>query len=148
TLIQRELEEMRVSADRKESLLTVVFASLLAILFLFFLGPAFFDIFDTDAITFIVTLAGIGFIGMLTNTSLQEDSHQRQIAFLQTLPITRNRIVHAKFLSILIKSGKSCLWMLAFVSLNVLVNSTWSIAYLMAVLLAVSIMLLLVAENL
>ena len=42
-LIQRELEEMRVSADRKESLLTVGFASFLAILFLFFLGPIFFD---------------------------------------------------------------------------------------------------------
>ncbi|WP_269409844.1 ABC-2 transporter permease [Lentibacillus daqui] len=147
-LVQRELEAMRISPDRKEHLVTIGFAMLMAVLFLWLLGPTFFDILAPNAITSIILFGGIGFVGMGMNASLQEDSHKRQMAFLQTLPITKSRIVHAKFLSILIACGKAFLWMAVLVSLNLIVNSNWTLIASVSVLFAVSIMLLLLAENL
>ncbi|MEN1968653.1 ABC-2 transporter permease [Lentibacillus sp. N15] len=145
-LIKRELEEMQISPIRREHQLTIGFVSLLAILFLWLLGPAGFNIFKTTAITPVFGLAGLGYVGMMVNASLQEGTHERHMTFLQTLPIHKSQIVHAKFLGISIICGRTFLWMAVFISLNLIVNSNWTLAASMATFFAASIMLLLVAE--
>lgn len=147
-LLRRELEEMRVSADRKESVIILGIVSIIIILLEWLLGPALFDVYDTDGIAAFIVIIGMVHAGGEVDFSIEEDHAHRQMSFLQTLPIRKNQIVHAKFLNMFLLCGKIFLWIAILISFNQMINSNWELVDLTAALLAASSILLLMAEHL
>lgn len=72
-LIRRELEEMRVSSSRKESVISTMITGLVIILLMWLLGPEIFGVLDAKAITAFLAMIGLFSAGSGMNLSLEED---------------------------------------------------------------------------
>lgn len=112
------------------------------------MGPALFDVYDTDGIAAFIVILGMVHAGGEVDFSIEEDNGHRQMSFLQTLPIRKRQIVHAKYLNMLLLCGKTFLWIVILISINQMINSNWELVDLTAALLAASSILLLMAEHL
>lgn len=146
-LIQRELEEMRVSSSKMEGIITTIIMGLIIVFFMWLLGPRIFGI-DAKVLTAFVVIIGLLNAGSGMNLALEADSSSRQISFLQTLPILKEQIIHAKFISVLLLCWKTFVWMAVLISINLVINSDWSLESWTVVFLSISIVVFLMAENL
>lgn len=146
-LIRRELDGM-VTMNLRRSLQTYIIFGLLFVSFMWLLGPNVIGYLEMEAISLFVFMAGMlsAVVSMLS--IMEEDTTERQLSFLQTLPLRKRDIVHAKFLSILLVCGFMFIWVSVLVSANLLINDIWTMESWMVVFLFLSVLVFLMAENL
>ncbi|UJL46175.1 ABC-2 transporter permease [Virgibacillus sp. NKC19-16] len=103
------------------------------ILLTWILGPKVAGLTDVENMNMMICLIGLLFVYGRLSYTMKQEAANRQITFLQTLPVRKNYIIHAKFLSNLGLCAASFIWMLLFVSLNQWINASWTFeAWMMA----------------
>lgn len=60
----------------------------------------------------------------IVSNGLILEGNNRQMRFLQTLPIRKSQIVHAKFISVLLLCGCTLVWIAFFILLNMVISGT------------------------
>ncbi|HLS10286.1 ABC-2 transporter permease [Lentibacillus sp.] len=146
-LVRRELDGM-VTINLKRSFQTYVVFGLVLILLMWVLGPNVTDIFATELISLFLFLIGLLAAGMSLLSTMEEDAANRQLEFLQTLPVRKTDIVHAKFLSSLLLCGFLFVWVSILVSANLLINDVWTVESIRIVFLYLAVLMLLATGNL
>lgn len=141
-LIQRELEEMFYW---KKMIYYFNLFGAGIILLSWILGPKMIGFIDIENMNLMLCVIGLLFVyGRLSYTMNQETAN-RQIIFLQTLPVRKNYIIHAKFLSTLGLCGAAFIWMSLFVSFNLWINTSWTFEAWMMALVFISMALFIAA---
>ncbi|ALX48584.1 ABC-2 transporter permease [Lentibacillus amyloliquefaciens] len=146
-LIRRELDGM-VTINLKRSFQTYFVFGLVLILLIWLLGPNAMSFLATGTISLFIFLIGMLSAGMHMLDTMEEDAANRQLAFLQTLPVRKTDIVHAKFLSTLLLCGFIFVWVSVLFSANLLINDVWTVESTMIIFLFLAVLLLLVTGNL
>ncbi|MFD2759625.1 ABC-2 transporter permease [Lentibacillus juripiscarius] len=126
TLIQRELRELNLARNYDNS--TRAFLSVYGILgigfpvILWLLGPGIAGIFDAEVFNTSVSVTGMVLVWQTVSGSLQREDANRQLTFLQTLPVEKRHIVNAKFTSVLLICLFTIAWMAIVMFLNVWIS--------------------------
>ncbi|MEN1968651.1 ABC-2 transporter permease [Lentibacillus sp. N15] len=144
-LILREFESMVFS--KREALRVYTIIGIGGILMMWLLGPHVFNVVSTEqSYILIATLGLVIAFGRLT-ISMERDETNRQQTFLQTLPTLKSNIVHAKFISFLLLSTFTLVWIAILFCFNMFVNGG-KVEYWMAGVLFVSMFIFVTAMTL
>jgi len=81
-------------------------------------GPKGLGLFNSESISLYLSIINFTFLNGLVTNNLEQDSKYRQQIYLQTLPVRKQQIVHAKFSSILLLG-------IAFFATNALMISAY-----------------------
>ncbi|MFD2759626.1 ABC-2 transporter permease [Lentibacillus juripiscarius] len=146
-LIRRELDNM-VTINLRRSFQAYIIFGLVFVLFMWLLGPRVIGYFEAEMFSLFVFMAGMLSAVASMLFTIEEDDAERQISFLQTLPIRKRDIVHAKFLSIFLVCGFMFIWVSVLNSANLLMNDVWTMESWMDVFIFLAVLIFLVAENL
>lgn len=125
-LIRRELREVNLAKDYKNP--TKAFLSIYGILgigipgLLWLLGPGLVGIFDIESFNVSVSVAGMVLTWQTVHASLLREDANRQKTFLQTLPVKKEHIIHAKYTSVLLFCLGTITWMVIVIFLNLFIN--------------------------
>lgn len=133
-LIRRELDSMVYSWQEAFRVYTLV--GIGYILVMWILGPRIAGVIDAEQSSLLISIFGFTIAGGRMTVSLERDKKKQQQTFLQTLPIYKTHIVHAKFLSILFLCAFTFVWISVFIIVNVFVNGGEMRYWIMALLMA------------
>ncbi|MFC4620101.1 ABC-2 transporter permease [Camelliibacillus cellulosilyticus] len=123
-LFRREWEIMYPSSWRLLKVYFFIGVGYLLIAWL--IGPSGFGLVKIDTINLFISLMGMMFTNFRMTENLEQDRANRQMTFLQTLPVAKNKIVHAKFLSVLSLCAMNIIWIVLLVAGNLTINHGWS----------------------
>lgn len=126
TLIRRELQGEVVS-NLGEKILSYVMFGIISIILMWLLGPRVTSFLDVDAMNEFVTIVALLITYAGISNKLENDDNNRQMTFLQTLPVRKGHIVHAKFLNMLLVWGLTFVWISVVVSVNLFINGNWTL---------------------
>lgn len=146
-LFQREIDQLRSLRPRKNIGSYLMFG-LIIVLLMWILGPNSIGYLDIEQINKYGCMTIMLFAAWDMNDSLEQDVAFRQLSFLQTLPVGKAEIVHAKFLSCLALCGVTLIKLGLLVSINLLMNSAWTLESSLIMLFATSLLVFLMAGNL
>lgn len=147
-LIKRDLDQMVTTTLRSSGITHAIFV-IIAILLMWVLGPRQFHLLDKRTINGFILLIGMIVAGLLyTQFSLEQDASNRQLTFLQLLPIRKVDIVHAKYISHLLVVTAAFVWASLLISFNLWINSTWTIDGWLIAVAFISMLLFLMACSL
>lgn len=119
TLIRRELGEMSLAQYYKDDPRTYLFIfGIVGIGFpiiLWLLGPGFIGVFGAEDLHSFISIFGLLIVWQMVINGLQHDDSNRQMTFLQTLPVRGSQIVHAKFTGALLLCSCVVIWISLFI---------------------------------
>ncbi|GAA0429026.1 hypothetical protein GCM10008983_01680 [Lentibacillus halophilus] len=124
-LMQRELEG-ELASDLKERIIYYAMYGTVLIVLTWLLGPRVLDWFSIMGMNRFVSVMAIIVVSSTINEKLKNDSSNRQMSFLQTLPVPKSQLVHAKFLHMLLMWAMAFVWLSAVTSVNLLLNGSWT----------------------
>ncbi|TRM12161.1 ABC-2 transporter permease [Lentibacillus cibarius] len=124
-LIQREMEG-EIASDWQERIIYHVMYGVVLIIFMWLLGPRVLDLFSIRAMDQFVSVMVVLVVSSTLNEKLKNDSINRQMSFLQTLPVSKSQLVHAKFLHMLLLWCMAFVWLSSVISVNFLLNGGWT----------------------
>src|SRR5699024_2834432 len=96
--------------------------SVLALSTVYLLGPKMLHLLDVEGLSFFVSLLFFQSIHGAIFQNLKQDGENAQSVFLQTLPIKKTRILHAKFLSCLILFWMGIAGVVVLTFINIWIN--------------------------
>lgn len=144
-LIGREIENMGFSwreASRFYSLIGIG-----GVLVMWVLGPRVLGVVSTESSYVLIAIMGLVLAFGRLIVGLERDEANRQLTFLQTLPVPKTNIIHAKFMSLLLLSALTIVWIAILFSLNMFVNGG-KVEYWMTDVLFVSMFIFVTAMSL
>lgn len=118
-LLQRELE---IIAWSPKKLKLYVFISIGLLIAAWLVGPNVLRWIEAEQLSLYLTITIFVIMNGKVSTSLEEDVRHSQKVFLQTLPIKTERIVHTKFISILLLNIYAFIWAFSLCVVNILMN--------------------------
>lgn len=124
-LIERELEG-EVAANLGERVIYYVMFGILSVFVMWLLGPPIIGVFEAESMNSFISIMAIIIMSGSMSDKLAKDKADQQMTFLQTMPINRSQIVHAKFLSMLLLWSITFTWMSIVVSINLWMNGIWT----------------------
>lgn len=133
-LIRRELDAMVHSWREAFRVYTLV--GIGYILVMWILGPRVIGAVDVEQSSLLISILGFTIASGRMTFNLERDTKNRQQLFLQTLPVHKAHIIHAKFTSIFLLSVFTFVWTSFFVLVNVFLNGGemhyWAMAWLLS----------------
>lgn len=147
-LIKRDLDQMVTTTLRSSAISHVIFI-IIAVVLMWLLGTNKTGLFETRSINLFILLIGMMMAGQIySQFNLEEDASDRQLTFLQLLPIRTRHIVHSKFLANVIVAYAAFVWASLLISINLWINSTWSIDGWLPAVAFVAMLLVLMSSSL
>lgn len=146
-LFQREINQLR-SLGRRKNIRSYLIFGLIIVFLMWILGPNSIGYLDAEQINKYSSITIMLLASWDMNDSLKQDAAFRQLSFLQTLPVDKATIVHAKFLSCLALCGVTLIRLALLVSINLLINGAWTFESSLIILFATPIIVFLMAGNL
>lgn len=120
TLIGREINSMIFSWREASRIYGLLGSGV--VLAMWVLGPRLLDVVSTESSYLLIAVMGLVLaFGRLT-IGIEHDETNQQLTFLQTLPIPKTNIVHAKFTGFLLLSAFTFVWISILFFLNDFVN--------------------------
>ncbi|RYG73513.1 ABC-2 transporter permease [Lentibacillus lipolyticus] len=125
-LIRRELEG-KDSSDFGQ-LRGYLPLGIIVALSIYLFGPRVTGLLDVGKINSFLSILGVILVLGSLSERLEKDDANYQMTFLQTLPVRKSQIVHAKFLNILFLCALMFVVLYIFISLNRWMNGVWMLA--------------------
>ncbi|HLS10285.1 ABC-2 transporter permease [Lentibacillus sp.] len=121
-LIKRELRALNIAGNYKNPELIYGFLGIGYPLIVWLLGPGLAEFYDVENFNLSVSILGMALVMLRVDNSLEREGTSRQINFLQTLPLKKSQIVSAKFISVLLLSGMTVVWMNMVILLTIFIS--------------------------
>lgn len=133
-LIRRELDAMVYSWQEAIRVYTLV--GIGYILVMWVLGPRVVGVIDAEQSSLLISILGFMIAGGRLTFNLEQYKTNRQQTFLETLPVRKGEVVHAKFISLFLLGTFTFAWTSFFIFINVFLNDGemgyWVMAWLMS----------------
>lgn len=121
-LIKRELKALDIAGNNKNPALIYGLLGIGYPLIIWLLGPGLAGFYDVENFELSVSILGMVLVMLRVDNSLEREGANRQMNFLQTLPVTKRQIVNAKFIAILLVSVVTIVWMNVVIFLMILIS--------------------------
>ncbi|TFJ94408.1 hypothetical protein E4U82_00385 [Lentibacillus salicampi] len=125
-LMQREMEGDVASGFGDKAVSYMLFG-IISILLTWVLGPKVTGVFDINSMNQLVSIMCLLITVSSMSSKLEEDHANRQLSFLQTLPVSKRQIVHVKFQHLLLNGCLMFVWLSVVTSVNLFISKSWTL---------------------